>query len=252
MSNVIKEDRISSLKVVDDHAATFAKGVYTVTDGVYIAIGYALANAICIETDSGLIIIDVMEDITAARAVYAEFKRLSGNKPVKCIIFTHSHTDHIGGIKGFIENENVSEIRMYMHKDCEKHMGNNWMFKYGIYNIRGERQFGVLQSRHVNENSIDNWYKNSGIGPFVNVTAKMKHDKDGNSSIDTEYAIGLPNLKDVILFDGKTNIKVDNIDVEMLPAFGETDDQILIYVPSKKVLLPGGIYLCLYTVYVFM
>eukprot|EP00490_Sorites_sp_Unknown_P008275 CAMPEP_0114694226 /NCGR_PEP_ID=MMETSP0191-20121206/69945_1 /TAXON_ID=126664 /ORGANISM="Sorites sp." /LENGTH=91 /DNA_ID=CAMNT_0001988855 /DNA_START=534 /DNA_END=809 /DNA_ORIENTATION=- len=67
----------------------------------------------------------------------------------------------------------------------------------------------------------------------------MKHDKDGNSSIDTEYAIGLPNLKDVILFDGKTNIKVDNIDVEMLPAFGETDDQILIYVPSKKVLLPG-------------
>ena len=38
------------------------KGIYQVTDNVYVAIGYGLANSILIAGDSGNIIIDTTED----------------------------------------------------------------------------------------------------------------------------------------------------------------------------------------------
>merc|ERR1719492_734469 len=90
-----REPKVPSLKHVDDHIKEFRKGVYKVTDGVFIAIGYALANSICVETSTGLVIIDVFEDVGAAREVCREFKRLTSNKPIKSIIFTHAHFDHV-------------------------------------------------------------------------------------------------------------------------------------------------------------
>ena len=162
------EPVVSSLPHVDSHANEFKQGVYTVTKGVYIAIGYALANSICIETQTGLIIVDCLEDVGAARTVCKEFKRLTSNKPIKSIIFTHSHFDHVSGIKGFIENETVKPT-IYLHEDCDGHEQRNAMFKYGI-GARSTRQFGTILSHQVPYKNEKNWFKNSG---YVHTTAHI-------------------------------------------------------------------------------
>ena len=51
------------------HSAVFEKRVEKVTDGVYVAIGYALANSIMLEGDDGVVIVDVTESAKTARAV---------------------------------------------------------------------------------------------------------------------------------------------------------------------------------------
>ena len=51
------------------HSNEFRQEVIQVTEGVYVAVGFALANVVMVEGDDGLIIIDTTEGMDAARAV---------------------------------------------------------------------------------------------------------------------------------------------------------------------------------------
>ena len=55
-----------NLQRLREHSDEFRKDIIEVTDGVYLAIGYALANVIMIEGDDGLIIVDTTESVAAA------------------------------------------------------------------------------------------------------------------------------------------------------------------------------------------
>ncbi|HET7295285.1 MAG TPA: MBL fold metallo-hydrolase, partial [Vicinamibacteria bacterium] len=70
----------------------FRKDVIRVTDGVYVAVGYSMANSILIVGDGGNIIVDTTSKLDDAQAVRAEFAKISG-APVSAIIYTHSHPD---------------------------------------------------------------------------------------------------------------------------------------------------------------
>ena len=70
------------------HSELFHKGVEKVTDGVYVAIGYGLANSIMLEGDDGIIIVDTMESADEARTVLAEFRKIT-DKPVKALSLIH-------------------------------------------------------------------------------------------------------------------------------------------------------------------
>ena len=61
-----------------------------------MAFGYALANSILLEGPDGIVIVDTTESLDAAEAIKAEFRRIS-TKPIKGIIYTHSHPDHTTG-----------------------------------------------------------------------------------------------------------------------------------------------------------
>ena len=67
-----------------------------VTEGVHVAIGYALANSILIEAPEGLIVVDTTESEGAMQEVWKEFRKIS-DKPLKGVIYSHSHEDHVGG-----------------------------------------------------------------------------------------------------------------------------------------------------------
>ena len=63
-----------------------------------MAIGYGLANSIMILAPDGAIIVDTLESMPPAREVYKAFRKVT-KKPIKAIIYTHNHNDHIGGAK---------------------------------------------------------------------------------------------------------------------------------------------------------
>lgn len=84
-------------------------GLFKVTDGVYQIRGYDLANMSIIETDNGWVIVDPLtSEETASRALLFAQKHL-GIKPIKAILFTHSHIDHFGGIDGILKHLSKSE-----------------------------------------------------------------------------------------------------------------------------------------------
>ncbi len=82
------------------HSQLFEQGVVKVTDGVYVAIGYGLANSIMLEGNDGIIIVDTMETVDEGERVLAAFREIT-DKPIKALIYTHNHADHVFGARAF-------------------------------------------------------------------------------------------------------------------------------------------------------
>ena len=85
-----------------------AAGLFKVVDGVYQIRGYDMANMTLIEGASGWIVIDTLftEDVARAGLKLA-METLKSSKPVVAVIYTHSHVDHFGGVRGVVDETDV-------------------------------------------------------------------------------------------------------------------------------------------------
>ncbi|WP_157144225.1 alkyl/aryl-sulfatase [Brachyspira pilosicoli] len=82
-------------------------GLFEVTPDIYQVRGFDLANITFVRGNTGWIIIDVLTTKESASKAIELFRKHKGNDPITGIIFTHSHIDHFGGIKGIIENTDI-------------------------------------------------------------------------------------------------------------------------------------------------
>ena len=84
-------------------------GLFKVTPSIYQVRGMDLANMTIVEGQSGLIIIDPLLTQEAAAAALALYQANRPQKPVVAVIYTHSHVDHFGGVKGVTTEEAVAK-----------------------------------------------------------------------------------------------------------------------------------------------
>lgn len=82
-------------------------GLFEVTDGIYQVRGYDMTNITFIKGDTGWIIVDPLMSVECSEAAFNLVKEELGDYPVKAIIFSHSHVDHFGGVKGVVSEEDV-------------------------------------------------------------------------------------------------------------------------------------------------
>ena len=82
-------------------------GLFMVTEGLYQV--RLSANVTIVDAPDGLVIIDTGVSIDLARAAMDLFRHHTGNqKPVAAVIYTHTHFDHYGGVKGVVEEDDVT------------------------------------------------------------------------------------------------------------------------------------------------
>jgi alkyl sulfatase BDS1-like metallo-beta-lactamase superfamily hydrolase len=82
-------------------------GLFKVTESVYQVRGYDISNITFIEGKTGYIIVDPLVSVESARAALDLFFRHFPKRPVTAVIYTHSHVDHWGGVKGVVSEEDV-------------------------------------------------------------------------------------------------------------------------------------------------
>ena len=125
-------------------------GLYKVTDRVYQVRGFDLSNMTIVEGDSGLILIDPLSAVETARAGLDIYYQEVGQKPVKAVIYTHSHADHYQGVKGVTTQDDVAAGRVvvlapegFMEAATSENvfagtaMSRRIIFQYGPYLKRG-------------------------------------------------------------------------------------------------------------------
>lgn len=84
-----------------------ANGLFKVTDRLYQLRGFDIANMTVIEGDTGLILIDPLTTAEVARAALEHYRSHRPKKPVVAVIYTHSHIDHYGGVRGVVDEADV-------------------------------------------------------------------------------------------------------------------------------------------------
>jgi len=86
-------------------------GLFEIGDGIWQARGYDISNITFIAGDTGWVIIDPLTVEPTARACLELANATLGERPVTAVIYTHSHTDHFGGVLGVTSPDDVEAGR---------------------------------------------------------------------------------------------------------------------------------------------
>jgi alkyl sulfatase BDS1-like metallo-beta-lactamase superfamily hydrolase len=78
-----------------------------VADKIYQVRGYDLSNITFIEGKDGVTVMDPLISMETAKAALDLYFTHRPKKPVVAVIYTHSHVDHFGGVRGVVSEADV-------------------------------------------------------------------------------------------------------------------------------------------------
>ena len=91
------------------HATLLASsGLFKVTEDVWQVRGFDVSNMTVIAGKTGWILVDPLTTREAAAAALELVNARLGNRPVSAVIYSHSHADHYGGVRGVIDEKDVA------------------------------------------------------------------------------------------------------------------------------------------------
>ena len=91
-------------------------GLYEIVPGfLYQVRGFDVSNLTLVRGDTGWILFDVLLASETAEAALALANQHLGELPVKAVVYSHSHIDHFGGVRGVINAEDVrnGDVQVY-------------------------------------------------------------------------------------------------------------------------------------------
>lgn len=125
------------------------EGLFEVVPGIYQVRGMDLSNTTFIEGDEGVIVIDTLLTKETGAAALALYREHRGDRPVKAVIYTHSHADHYGGIKGFVSQEEVDagKVTIFAPDGFMEHAVSENVYAGTAMNRRAAYMYGAALAR---------------------------------------------------------------------------------------------------------
>lgn len=87
-------------------------GLFEVTKNVWQVRGFDVSNMTVIRGQTGWIIIDPLTSVEAAKAAMELVNQTLGTRPVSAVLYSHSHGDHFGGVRGVVDEAAVKAGRV--------------------------------------------------------------------------------------------------------------------------------------------
>ena len=203
-------------KELKAHPEYFKREIVKLTDNVYQAFGFAASNVYMIIGNDGIIIVDTTETTSAAENILAEFRKIT-KLPVKTIILTHSHRDHVSGASVFAGSSNPEILASHKSSEDPLIVATEHPRPTKAMQTRTKRQFGIGLSYPDEIIGI-------GVGP-------------GNRPLK---GMGAGIMAPTRLVSNEIEkLETCGIELELVMAPGETPDHMIVWYAEKKLLLSG-------------
>jgi len=204
------------------------RGLFKVTDGIYQVRGESLANVTFVESDNGYIVIDPLTTAEVAEYALNLLFQHVGKKPIVAMIYSHTHSDHFGGVRGMISQEEVEsgQVRVFASEGFVE-----WVLK----------EHGLAAEGTPSRNAYM-------YGENLPVSAVGLVDDGLGQAIEGGQVTYIAPT-DVIGRDGAT-LSIDGIEIEFMYAPGEAPTGMHCYFPKFNTLhIADNCYMCMHNVY---
>ena len=210
-----KSEEVSAPDQNDDLkylAQDFREKIYMPHENIKVAVGYGLANSILVLGNSQSLVVDTMGGIETASRVIADLN-VPSDKPVTTLAYTHFHADHTLGAQAYVDQFPIENV--ISHETTVTEIRDFFGIKRDLISERSLKMFGsILQEKDKTSSS--------GIG------------------IKLETGIDTPGyIKPTITFSNFYSHDLDGLEIQFFHAPGETDDQLFVWIPEYKALMPG-------------
>ncbi|MGO4416898.1 MBL fold metallo-hydrolase [Cupriavidus sp. KB_39] len=119
-------------------------GLFKVSDRIYQVRGFDLSNITFVQGDTGWIVLDPLISAETAKAALEFVTKTLGQKPVVAVVYSHSHVDHYGGVRGVVNEADVrsGKVKIFAPEGFTEHavsenviagnaMGRRAVYMYG-------------------------------------------------------------------------------------------------------------------------
>ena len=145
---LLEDDEINSIhpSMLRQSQLNMNFGLYKVMEGLYQVRGFDLANITFLKGKTGWIVFDPLTAAETARAAKELVDKHLGKMPVVAVIYSHSHADHWGGVRGIVDEADVrsGKVEIIAPRNFMEYAVSENVYAGNAMSRRLFYQYGVL------------------------------------------------------------------------------------------------------------
>lgn len=203
------------------HAKLFRERVTRVGDAPVWQIEFQGMNIVVIEGNDGLIVLDTGMNKDVASAALAKIRAQISAKPVKAIVYTHHHPDHVNGASIFADPADVAsgKLPIFAASNFLKELSDEGVATLPIVATRAAYMFGFSLT---GEEAAD---YHVGCCGGLNTPGK----NESGYIPPTQF----------VEIDGARDVEIAGVRMHLFHTGGEAASHIAIWLPDHKILISG-------------